>query len=61
MMNYILARLAEPSTWRGVILLVATALGTALTDQQVAQLTQVALGVVGLLGVFTPDNLGDSK
>lgn len=51
-MAYLLARLQEASTWRGLVL-VATACGAILsTDQQEAIVT-VGLLITGLLGALT--------
>lgn len=54
MKEYILARLQEPSTWRGLLAL-ATAAGVALSPEQVEAIITVGLGLIGLVGVFTSD------
>ncbi len=54
MLEYILARLKEASTWRGLILVV-TAFGLALTPEQAELVTTVGLGLAGLLGTLTAD------
>lgn len=50
-LDYILNRLSESSTWRGLALL-ATALGVALSPEQAAAITSAGLGVVGAINVF---------
>lgn len=52
---YILARLREPSTWRGLVLL-ATAIGAHLSDAQVDAVVEFGLGLAGLIGAVLPDN-----
>lgn len=54
MKQYILARAKEPSTWRGALLLL-TALGVRVSPEMTDAIVTVGLGVVGLLGVATPD------
>jgi hypothetical protein len=49
--NYILARLSENSTWRG-ILLVATAAGLKLEPELQNQILAAGLGLVGLINVL---------
>ena len=55
--KFILNRLKEPSTWRGIILLIAGAVGYNLSIEQQAALVTVALALVGAIGMFTPDKL----
>lgn len=50
-LDYILNRLSESSTWRGIILLI-TALGVTLQPDQVAAITAAGLGLVGVINVF---------
>ena len=53
-MNWILSRLQEPSTWRGLVL-VATALGAKWSpDSQQAVIT-IGIGAAGVLGAILPD------
>ena len=54
MKNYIKARLREPSTWRGIILL-ATAAGVPIAPHLAEAIITVGLAAVGLTGVVTPD------
>lgn len=51
---YLVARLKEPSTWRGLVL-IATAIGARLTEAQVDQVVQVGLFIAGLIGAALPD------
>ena len=50
-LKYLLARLSENSTWRG-LLLVATSLGIAIEPDQAAAITAAGLGLIGLINVF---------
>lgn len=49
--NILLERLSENSTWRGLIL-VATALGVKLDPELQNQILVVGLGLVGLINVI---------
>ncbi len=50
-MRYLKDRLREPSTWRGIVLLVGALSGIAIDEQQL----QFALLIVGALGVLSPE------
>jgi hypothetical protein len=50
-MNYLLDRLKENSTWRGLIM-VATAVGLKLDPSQSEAIIAAGLAVVGLINVF---------
>lgn len=50
-LNYILDRLAESSTWRGIALL-ATAAGVQLSPEQSTAIITAGLGIVGAINVF---------
>lgn len=52
--SYLLARAAEPSTWRGLVWLLA-ALGLVLSPEQSAAIVAAGAAVAGVLGVFTHD------
>lgn len=52
--NFLMERLQEPSTWRGVIWLI-TALGFALDPDQRESIVTTGMAFVGLIGVFTKD------
>lgn len=51
---YVIDRLKEASTWRGLVL-VATAFGAALSPEQQEAIVTVGLLVAGLLGALLPD------
>jgi hypothetical protein len=51
---YLLERLKEPSTWRGLTALL-TAVGVALSPDQVNAIVSAGLALMGFLGVFTKD------
>lgn len=48
---YLLARLGEPSTWRGLFALL-TALGITLHPEQIAAITSLGLAAIGAVNVF---------
>lgn len=52
--NYILSRLKEASTWRGIIALI-TGGWTTLNPEQIEAIIPIALAIVGAIGVFLPD------
>ena len=54
MKSYLLERLKEPSTWRGLTALL-TAVGVALSPEQVNAIVSAGLALMGVLGVFTKD------
>lgn len=51
LLNYLIARLGEPSTWRGAFALL-TAIGITLHPEQVAAITSLGLAAIGTLNVF---------
>ncbi len=51
---YLLARLTESSTWRGLVLIV-TALGGALTPDQREAVVLIGLAVAGAIAAAVPD------
>ena len=59
MWEYILARLSEASTWRGIIAAV-TAGGMTIEPALATQIVATGLAVIGLLGFMTKDK-GASK
>lgn len=54
MRAYLLARLQEPSTWRGLVL-IATALGAVLSPDQTEAIVAGGLLLSGLIGAALPD------
>ena len=54
--GYILDRLREASTWRGIILLL-TALGIQLEPEQATAIVSAGLALSGLIAVLTKDKL----
>lgn len=53
-MKWLLARLREPSTWRGIVWL-ATVAGLSLRPDQAEAIVAVGMALAGLLGVFLAD------
>ena len=54
MKDYLLERMREPSTWRGIIMLL-TAIGVPVAPAMADAVISVGLAVAGLIGVATPD------
>jgi len=54
MKNYILARMREPSTWRGLTLIL-TAVGVPLAPGVADTIVAVGLAVAGTIGAAAPD------
>jgi hypothetical protein len=50
-LNYLLDRLNENSTWRGV-LLILTALGVSLSPSHQEAIVAAGLGIVGAINIF---------
>lgn len=53
-MAYLLERLTEPSTWRGMIL-VATSLGIGVAPDLITPIIAAGTGIAGIVGVVTKD------
>jgi uncharacterized membrane protein len=54
MKAYLIERLKEASTWRGLTALL-TAVGVTLSPEQTNAIVGAGLALIGLLGVFTKD------
>lgn len=54
-MNYIIERLKEPSTWRGIILFVAGVFGVQLGADTQALVISAGITAAGVLGAVMPD------
>jgi hypothetical protein len=50
----LLQRMQEPSTWRGLVMIV-TSLGIAINPALIAPLIAAGTGIAGLVGVFAAD------
>lgn len=53
-MNYIIERLKEASTWRGIVAIL-TGFGVHLNPDQQGAIVALGLAVIGAVGAFTPD------
>ena len=54
MKNYLLARLQESTTWRGIIL-IATAAGVHLSPELQNTIISAGIGLAGLVAVLTEE------
>lgn len=52
--NYFLARLKEPSTWRGIVLLIS-ALGVAMKPELAEAIIALGLALAGGVAAVSPD------
>lgn len=55
MKSYLIDRAKEPSTWRGIVLLL-TAVGVPMAPAMSEAIVSVGLAVAGLIGVVTADS-----
>lgn len=55
MKSYLIDRAKEPSTWRGIVLLL-TAVGVPVAPAMSEAIVSVGLAVAGLIGVITADS-----
>lgn len=55
MKEFLLNRLREASTWRGIVMLL-TAAGVALSAAQTEAIIAAGMAIVGAIGVFLPDS-----
>lgn len=53
--SYLIDRAKEPSTWRGIVLLL-TAVGVPVAPAMSEAIVSVGLAVAGLIGVVTADS-----
>lgn len=56
-MKFLLRRLHEPSTWRGLVLIL-TAFGAGFSPEQKEAIVVFGLAIAGALGAFIPDRFG---
>lgn len=54
MATYIIDRLKEASTWRGIIALL-TAAGVTISPEMVDRIVAAGLAIMGIIGVFFKD------
>lgn len=55
-MNYIIARLKEASTWRGLIIVVTAATGATVPPELEKAIVLCGLALAGFVGTFFPDS-----
>jgi len=59
MKDYLLSRLREASTWRGIIML-ATAIGVPIAPALAESIIAAGLAIAGVIGMLIPDRMGKS-
>jgi hypothetical protein len=52
--HFVIARLSEASTWRGIILLIS-GMGAAIDNTLALQIISVGVSAAGLVGMVFPD------
>jgi hypothetical protein len=58
-LNYVLTRLKEPSTWTGLAL-GATAVGVQVSPELQDSITTLGIGAAGLISAVLPDRKGQA-
>lgn len=53
-MDYLLNRLTEASTWRGIVAII-TACGVTISPEQIEVIVAGGLALMGIMGAFFPD------
>lgn len=54
MKSYLLARISEPSTWRGLVMLL-TAAGVQMAPPLQDAIITAGIGIAGIIGAVMPD------
>ena len=57
-MKYILDRLKEPSSWRGLVM-IATAFGVTMNPDLVSAIIAVGTGLAGVIGFVFKDKVAE--
>ncbi len=57
-MKYILDRLKEPSSWRGLVM-IATAFGVAVSPELLDSIIAAGTGLVGVIGFVFKDKVAE--
>lgn len=55
-MNYIVDRLKEPSSWRGLVM-IGTAFGISLNPELVTNIIAIGTGLAGVIGFVFKDKI----
>ena len=58
--RYILKRLLEASTVRGLVIFIGSIIGYHFSDTQTNDIVYIILGIAGLIGTLLPDVIGKS-
>lgn len=58
--KYIITRLSEVSTWRGIILIFAGGWATQ-NPELVSTIIPIAISLIGMIGASLPDKIGETK
>ncbi len=60
MVEYVIARLKEASTWRGIIGLL-TAAGISVSPEMLDKIVSAGMALMGVVGMFFKDKLAKSE
>ena len=58
-MNFIVSRLKEASTWRGILAII-TACGITVSPEQSDAIVATGLALIGVVGAFFPDKAAET-
>ncbi len=53
-MQYLIQRLKEPSSWRGIVMFL-TSMGINISPEQTNAIVAAGIGLVGLIGFFSKE------
>jgi hypothetical protein len=59
LLSFILSRMAEPSTWRGLVMLL-TGAGVTVSPELITPIVAIGTSLTGVIGVLAKDKL-DSR
>lgn len=57
--TYLISRLREPSTWRGIVMIL-TAAGVQIQPQMIEVIVSCGMALAGLIGVATADKTDEN-
>ena len=57
-MKYILDRLKEPSSWRGLVM-IATSFGVSINPELLTSIIAAGTGLAGVIGFFFKDKVAE--
>lgn len=52
--RHLVGQLKKPTAWRGIILILTSVLGIAISPEQATYITSAGIGIAGLIGWLAP-------